>query len=95
MRLDYGTSRFKRSMKRLSSDQREAVKEALKLFLTDHTDLRLDFKLRKNSKYHSIRAGKRSDNLRIAMRGTIERDLFVVEFVGNHDDLDSLDRQGR
>ncbi len=94
MRLQ-GSSRFKRAFKRLSSQQQKVVADALDVFTRDPENPLLDFKLRTGSRYHSIRAGKRSDNLRIAMRATDEPDLFTLELVGNHDDLNSLDHQKR
>lgn len=94
MRIDGSKKRFLRSLKRLSVDKQDAVREAVRLFRENSADPKLDFKPRTNSKYHSIRAGKRSDNLRVAMT-RIEDDLYALEFVGNHDDLNSLDRQGR
>ena len=93
-RIDWNRKRFLRSFKRLSPHKQAAVKIAVKLFVENSSDPRLDFKLRKGSRYHSIRAGARSDNLRIAML-KIEDDFFALEYVGNHDDLNSLDHQDR
>lgn len=86
--------RFFRCYKRLTLDQRKLVDEAVGQFLVDCSIPRLDFKKRVNSRYHSIRVGTNADNLRIAMT-MVDEDFFALEFVGNHDDLNSLDRQKR
>lgn len=86
--------RFLRCYKRLTPGQRKLVEEAVGQFLIDCSIPRLDFKQRVNSRYYSIRVGTSADNLRIAML-MIDEDFFALEFVGNHDDLNSLDRQKR
>ncbi len=93
MRIDR-RKRFLRRYKRLTPTQRKLVEDAVALFLSDCSAARLDFKQRVNSRYHSIRVGTNADNLRIAML-KIDEDFYAFEFIGNHDDLNSLDRQDR
>ncbi|CAN7557032.1 hypothetical protein LJR231_004066 [Phyllobacterium sp. LjRoot231] len=88
--LDY-TNRFKKSLSKLSSNQKDLVGKALKLFVIDPHHQDLDFKKRSGSKYHTIRADIR---LRIAMTKTGDR-FYLLELTGNHDDINSLDRQRR
>ncbi len=88
--LDY-TTRFKKSLQRLSKDQQALVANALRLFVTSPNHQDLDFKKRSGSKYFTIRADIR---IRIAMIKEGNR-FFIVHMAGNHDDINSLDRQKR
>ncbi|RCW79327.1 hypothetical protein [Phyllobacterium bourgognense] len=88
--LDY-TTRFKKSLSKLSSDQQLLVRNALKLFVGEPHHQDLDFKKRSGSKYYTIRADIR---LRIAMTKVGDR-FYLLELTGNHDDINSLDRQKR
>ncbi|NTS31548.1 hypothetical protein HQ945_09820 [Phyllobacterium sp. BT25] len=90
IQLDY-TNRFKKSLSKLSNDQRQLVREALRLFVMHPQHTELDFKRRTGSKYYTIRADIR---LRVAM-SKIDEEYYLLELVGNHDDVNSLDRQGR
>lgn len=95
-RVDRDGSRFKRSLKRLSQANQAAVDLAIAAFLKDPIPPGLDFKQRKGSQYYSLRAGTKPGNLRIVLlRDALDPDLYRIVFVGNHDDLNSLDRQGR
>lgn len=88
--LDY-TTRFKKSVQRLSHDQQKLVAKALQLFVSDPSNLDLDFKKRTGSKYFTIRADIR---IRIAMTKEGNR-FYLCHLAGNHDDINSLDRQRR
>jgi len=88
--IDY-TNRFKKSVQRLSVDQQKLVAAALKLFRSDPSHKDLDFKKRTGSKYFTIRADIR---IRIAMTREGDR-VYLLHLAGNHDDINSMDRQKR
>lgn len=85
------TKRFWRSVGRHSEIDQHFIETALDLFRRDPSHAALHFKKRKNSRFYSIRANFR---VRIAMI-QIAHEHFSVVLAGNHDDIDSLDHQGR